>query len=126
MSNLQQELDQFTGTEQWYRHGLARSVLYTDGVKYLAETAKCYWLLDEIALAQRLPKLRGQEFQVWKLVVNDDKSATLSTEDGNYNVITSKRIPFTDFPEKTVSVWVEGSADDSGAPIRVILLPSEH
>lgn len=25
------DLRQFTGTEQWHRHGIARNVLYTDG-----------------------------------------------------------------------------------------------
>ena len=46
------ELQQFTGTEQWFRHGLNRKVLYTDGVQYVAEQAGAYWLVDEIALAQ--------------------------------------------------------------------------
>jgi hypothetical protein len=45
------DLHQFTGTEHWYRHALVKSVLFTDGAKYLADTAAAYWLLDEIALA---------------------------------------------------------------------------
>jgi hypothetical protein len=45
------ELRQFTGSEQWYRHGLVRSVLFTDGAKYVADQGGAYWLLDEIALA---------------------------------------------------------------------------
>lgn len=32
------DLAQFTGTEFWYRHNLARNILFTDGVKYVAET----------------------------------------------------------------------------------------
>ena len=47
------DLRQFTGTEQWYRHGLARNILFTDGAKYLADEAGAYWLLDEIAFAQK-------------------------------------------------------------------------
>jgi len=46
------DLAQFTGTEQWYRHAINRAVLYTDGAKYVADTAGAYWLLDEIALIQ--------------------------------------------------------------------------
>ena len=43
----------FTRTENWYRHGLVRDVLFTDGAKYVADQAGAYWLLDEIAVAQR-------------------------------------------------------------------------
>ena len=28
------QLRQFTGSENWYRHGINRSVLYTDGAKF--------------------------------------------------------------------------------------------
>jgi hypothetical protein len=27
------DLSQFTGSENWYRHGIARDVLFTDGAK---------------------------------------------------------------------------------------------
>ncbi|MFZ4768472.1 MAG: DUF6876 family protein, partial [Roseimicrobium sp.] len=41
----QADLSQFTGTEQWYRHGLARNVLYTEGAQHVAESGGAYWLL---------------------------------------------------------------------------------
>ena len=108
----------FTGSEEWYRHGLCRSVLYTQGVQYVAETAGAYWLLDEIALAQRLgPRLGKHSFQVWRLKLNKTgHGAELRCEDGNYNKLFSKRITFTDFPQD-IELWVEEN---------VILLPSEH
>ena len=34
------DLRQFTGTEQWHRHAFVRTVLYTDGVKYVAEKGR--------------------------------------------------------------------------------------
>jgi prepilin-type processing-associated H-X9-DG protein len=37
------DLRQFTGTDQWYRHGLARNVLYTDGVQHVAEAGGDGW-----------------------------------------------------------------------------------
>jgi hypothetical protein len=112
------DLRQFTGTEQWYRHGLNRAVLYTDGAKYVADQCGAYWLLDEIALAQRFEKrVTGEEFQVWKLTVNPDRSALLSCEDGNDNTVFSKTIEFTDFPMDSISLYFTDS---------VILLPSEY
>ena len=39
-------LSQFTGTENWYRHGINRNVLFTDGAKYVADKGGTYWLLE--------------------------------------------------------------------------------
>ena len=112
------DLMQFTGSEHWYRHGFVRNVLYTDGAQYVAETAGAYWLLDEIALAQRFDKrVAAEEFQVWKLTVKPDDSATLSCDDGNDNVIFTKQIPFTDFPLKEFRFYYTNNT---------ILLPSEY
>src|ERR1700719_3367107 len=49
-------VSQFHGSEHWYRHGLVPTILFTDGAKYVADAAGAYWLLDEIALAQRYVK----------------------------------------------------------------------
>ena len=112
------ELAQFTGSEQWYRHGLVRKVLYTDGAQYVAETAGAYWLLDEIALAQRCEKsVAAEEFQLWKLTVKPDHTAVLACEDGNGEAVLSKAIPFTDFPLDEIKFYVTNNT---------ILLPSEY
>jgi prepilin-type processing-associated H-X9-DG protein len=112
------DLDQFTGSEHWYRHGLARNILFTDGAKYLADSAGAYWLLDEIALAQRGQKaVAAQEFQVWKLAVNADSSGVLTCGDGNGNTVFAKAIEFTDFPSDAIELWFENNT---------IYLPSEH
>ena len=111
------DLKQFTGTEQWYRHGFVRNVLFTDGAKYVADQAGAYWLLDEIAFAQRgSKKVAGEEFQLWRLTVKDS-SASLVCEDGNGNAVYRKRIPFTDFPLPVIELYFTNS---------VILLPSEN
>ncbi|AFZ01593.1 DUF6876 family protein [Calothrix sp. PCC 6303] len=40
------QLNQFTGSTTLYKHWLG--LKYTDGIKYLADEASCYWLLDAI------------------------------------------------------------------------------
>jgi hypothetical protein len=111
-------MSQFTGSEHWYRFGLDPKITCTDGAKYVADTAGAYWLLDEIALAQRFDaKVNAEDFQVWKLTVNDDSTASLVCEDGNYNVVSTKHIPFTDFPKEGVTLWFANN---------VIFLPSEY
>ncbi len=91
----QADLSQFTGTEQWYRHGLARNVLYTEGAQHVAESGGAYWLLDEIAFAQPIREVAAEAFQVWRLKVNPDHSATLACEDGNLrcNGLLDQRLP---------------------------------
>lgn len=112
------DLAQFTGTENWYRHGLARSVLYTDGAKYVADTGGAYWLLDEIALAQRFEKrVSGEEFQLWRLTLKKDQAALLVCEDGNGRKLLSKAIPYTDFPLAEIVLYYTNNT---------ILLPSEY
>jgi len=112
------DLLQFTGTEQWHRHGIVRDVLFTDGAKYVADQAGAYWLLDEIALAQRGSNcVAAEAFQLWKLTVNPDHTATLSCEDGNGNAVYSKEIPYTDFPLPEIALYFTDG---------VILLPSEY
>jgi hypothetical protein len=112
------DLLQFTGTEQWYRHGLVHDVLFTDGAKYVAERAGAYWLLDEIALTQRGNKtVAGEEFQVWKLTVNPDHTATLICGDGNDNAVYQKAIKYTDFPLSEIALYFTNNT---------ILLPSEY
>ncbi len=96
------DLAQFTGSEQFFRHTMNRSVLYTDGAQYLAEHAGAYWLLDEIALIQPYDQnVAAEEFQVWTLAVQQpSRSATLTCDDGNGNVVFTKQIPYTDFPAR--------------------------
>lgn len=112
------DLHQFTGSEQWYRHGLVRSILYTDGAKYVADHGGAYWLLDEIAFAQRGDKaVAAEEFQVWTLTVKPDRTATLACEEGNGNAVFAKTIPYTDFPVEKISLWFTNNT---------IYLPGEH
>jgi hypothetical protein len=104
------DLRQFTGSETWYRHGLNRKVLFTDGAKYVADHGGAYWLLDEIALIQPYDKrVAAEEFKVWLLKVRPDHSATLTCHDGYYNVVFSKEIAFTDFPLPEIKLYFQNN-----------------
>jgi len=59
------DLRQFTGTEYWYRHGTNRSVVFTDGARYVADQGGAHCLLDAIAIAQLHEKaVAAEAFQV--------------------------------------------------------------
>src|SRR5690348_16493670 len=76
------ELNQFTGTENYYRQPLHGRLAYSDGVKFLAENGGAYWLIDLIASYQpMLAKHRDHrlhDLQFWALTVNGDRSATVT------------------------------------------------
>lgn len=110
------DLAQFTGTGVWYRHSIVRGVLYTEGVQYMAEVGGAYWLIDEIAFSQRMPKVKAEPFQLWTLTVSE-QSAVLSCSDGNASTIYQKKIAYTDFPLPKIMLYYTDN---------VILLPSEY
>ncbi|MGO8854767.1 MAG: DUF6876 family protein [Steroidobacteraceae bacterium] len=111
-------LAQFTGSENWYRHGINRKILFTDGAKYVADQAGAYWLLDEIAIIQPHDKrVAAESFQVWKLAVNADQTGVLTCDDGNGNVVFSKAIEYTDFPIDGITLYFTNNT---------ILLPREY
>ena len=105
-----------TGTATWFRHWTG-SLVYTEGVKYLAETFGAYWLIDLVASWCPHKNLRGEDFIVWKLVVRPDHTATATADDGNGRVLITQDIPFTDFPLDEVTLYLANG---------VLLLTSEY
>ena len=91
---LQANLTQFTGTVRYYR--IAPKFLITDGVKYLADNAGCYWLLD--AAVSHLVQLGTADWFVLVRLVVQAGAAVLTLEDGNGVVRARQAIPYTDFP----------------------------
>lgn len=114
---IKSELANFTGTENYYKHSLG--ILYTDGVLHMVRTCEAFWLIDLVASWQLDKKVRVQEFQVFKLTVNDNRSAIVSIEDGNDNVIQTQNIEFTDFPLDRITLFYNSIE-------KVLYLPSEH
>jgi hypothetical protein len=112
------DLDQFTGTVHWYRHGLNRDMLYTEGVRHVITAGEAHWLIDEIAFAQRcVEPVQTAPFQVWTLTVNSDHTAVLACVDGNDNQIYTRNITYTGFPLSEISLYYCNN---------LLLLPKEY
>lgn len=116
MTNLIQELQHFTGSDMVYRNPLFGKFVYTEGVQYLAEKTGAYWLIDYVFSNQLDKKIKAEEFQVWKIKVEEDKSAEILVEDGNDNLVTRFKLEFTDFPLKEFTLWFYN---------KTLLLPGE-
>jgi len=129
-NELKLELRNFTGDFIRYRHPF-NQVVYTPGVRHLAERAEAFWLIDAIASwigsttfneAVRNSERIG-EMHFWQLDTDqEDKSAMLfAVEDSGMEPFISQSIPFTDFPLDKVSIWAGFDGQ-----IWTLYLPSEH
>lgn len=111
-------LAQFIGSDTFYRYGLAGDVLFTEGVKYVADTAGAYWLLDLICIANVYEaEVRAEEFQLWTLSVRENATGVVTCDDGNGNIVYEQALNFTDFPEPGIRLYFCNGT---------ILLPSEY
>jgi hypothetical protein len=99
---LLKNLKHFTGSDQLAR--LTRAVLLTEGARYLAEAAECFWLFD--VFASHLATIDGNKewFTCLKLVKHN-QSASIVIEDGNGKVLAKQRIEYTDFPLNTFTLY---------------------
>lgn len=117
----QRDLDGFTGTENYYQHDFGMK--YTDGVKYLAEKAGAFWLIDLIASWQpkvlKEIKSRGERnFQAW-ILSKTEKGFRARCTNGNDVYILHQDFEFSTFPADLLpfTLWaIDG----------VMLLPSEY
>ncbi|MCT7953588.1 hypothetical protein NG798_27710 [Ancylothrix sp. C2] len=120
VEEIQKTLPHFSSTENYYRHILG-GFNYTDGVRYVAQSCEAYWLIDAIASYQlKRPLINSedlQKFQILKLQVNENKSATLTLERDTDQRVFSQYLPYTDFPLPEIKFYL---AD------KVLLLPTEY
>jgi hypothetical protein len=103
-----------TGTTQYYKHWLG--LRYTDGVKYIADQAGAYWLIDLIASYQ--PKMRMHDFQVWALSKTETGYMAKCT-DGNGKFLKRQCFSLSTFPAELLpfELWLVNG---------VLILPSEY
>jgi hypothetical protein len=111
-ADLEARLAGFIGTTRYYRNFIG--LLYTDGVRQMAELARAYWLIDVVASYQ--PRVRVP-FQLWHIGVRDTRAIVTMREDSRLPVLVEQHIPFTDFPEGTFELYCASN---------VLMLKSEY
>lgn len=120
-AEIASRLSQFIGTENYYRHWTG-ALVYTDGVKAMAELCGAFWLIDAIASWQ--PSCRRdemlREMQFWTLKRLGDGTWELQVERDEGDVAFSQPIEFSDFPMNEMKLWVQ-----AGSPM-VLMLSSEY
>lgn len=100
-------LAQFTGSQQWFKWWCG-GIYLTEGVHYLAANGAS-WLIDAIASHQRGDLLKGdlKYFQIWTLVAKGEKAVLTCKADSERPAVVTQNIEFTDFPDGTVTLYLE-------------------
>ena len=103
---LKSELQNYCGTQTWFKDPLFPKFLYTEGVQFLAQTAECYWLIYLIyGFQYDQQALRDEYFQLWELKVTEDKAATLSCDNGNGEIVFTHDLTYTTFPMDSIRLY---------------------
>jgi hypothetical protein len=123
---------QCNGSEDFYRHSLARRMVYTNGAKFLAEECGAWWLVDAIASYIATTKaVQAEDFQVWTLKHHDvcGKTLLLCTNGNDDSpIIASQTIDYTDFPRELMPFrfFCERGELEPGSAGFVLMLPEER
>tara|TARA_R110002049_G_C9174280_1_gene562394 strand:- start:9887 stop:10282 length:396 start_codon:yes stop_codon:yes gene_type:complete len=124
------DLNQFIGDLVRYRHPLNRKVIYTPGVRHVAEAGEAYWLIDAIASWYGSDAFneaaakddRINDWHTWTLTVGEDNAATLRAKaDSPDDAFIVQTIPFTDFPLSSIDICAGNDGEHW-----TLYLPSEH
>lgn len=100
---LTKQLDMFNGTETYLKFNHFAPVLLTDGARYLAEKADCFWLFDIVASVWHLPEIKENvSFILWTIQKKGEGCIVRADTDsiGDGDMVYLQEIPYTDFPFK--------------------------
>ncbi|MCM4168404.1 hypothetical protein KCTC52924_01976 [Arenibacter antarcticus] len=119
---INEGLQHFHGSEIVFQLPLLKTK-FTDGIKYLAHAAECFWLVtDTSVIAKSLMNKSRFITIVFKKCSEQEKEnlgyeATIVYSDGNGNIYETHKYNITDFPLDQLRLFF---VDDT------LMLPSEY
>ena len=102
-SKIKEELQHFCGTEMFFKIPLI-GTRFTDGLKYLAEEAQCFWLITDASVIAKSLSNKSHfitiDFKRLSAIEREEKQceAIINYSDGNGNLYETHRYKITDFP----------------------------
>lgn len=105
MTNANEHFGSSNGSENFYQNKFS-PIIYTDGVKDMAESCGAYWLIDVVISHQLTKSIRMESFQVWELKRMKGKAFLINPTNGNKKQITRQQIHFSDFPYDQATLWL--------------------
>lgn len=114
-TNANDQFTQHTGSGHFYKTNFGH--LVTEGAHDLCTACESFWLMDIILSYQISRKVAAESFQVWELKRVKGDRFNVTATDGNDNILLTQKIPFSDFPYDTATLWNVN---------KTIMLPSEY
>ena len=122
INKIKNALQQFGGTTMFHLMPTVKC-RFTDGLKYLCEVARCYWLISDSAIVCDSLKSKSYFITVdFKRLTQEEQEkeqceAIIYYCDGNDNILQSQKYNSTDFPLDELRLFY---VDDT------LMLPSEY
>lgn len=132
---LRDSLRGFSGTEAYHQLSIIPNVVATDGVKYLCENARCFWLFDVIATHLGSVKSCARQygevftnFHVWTITKVDEGAIVEARVDSGEPALITQEFEYTTFPfdetgEFKLFVAMQPMIDRD---VFVVMLPGEY
>lgn len=122
IQHLKEQLEQFHGSQQLFALPLCRT-RYTEGIRFLAQTANAFWLLTDASVMGKslMSKSRFITIDFKRYTQAEAEThgydAVIAYSDGNGTVFTEQRYHITDFPLEQIRLFFVDN---------ILLLPSEY
>lgn len=103
VKDLEENLTRFQGSEVMYSIPWLETY-YTEGIKYLARTAECYWLISDVSIVGKslMAKSYFVTIDFKRLAEEEQKNrgyeGMITYSDGNGKIFKSQAYELTDFP----------------------------
>ncbi|HIC31696.1 hypothetical protein FHG64_00715 [Antarcticibacterium flavum] len=122
VNEIKEGLQHFHGSEMLYQIPLIRT-RFTNGLKYLANVAECFWLITDVSVIAKSLLNRSHFITIdFKRLSEDEQDFTgyeaeIIYSDGNGNVFETHQYNFTDFPLDELRLYFVDNT---------LMLPSEY
>ncbi|MRT16851.1 MULTISPECIES: DUF6876 family protein [Flavobacteriaceae] len=122
VNEIKEGLQHFHGTEMFYQIPLLRT-RFTDGLKYLANVADCFWLITDTSVIAKSLMNRSEFVTIdFKRLPEDEQVVTgyeaeIIYTDGNDNVLEKHGYRATHFPLDELRLFFVNDT---------LMLPSEY
>jgi hypothetical protein len=122
VNEIKEGLQHFHGTEMFYQIPLLRT-RFTDGLKYLANVAECFWLITDASVIAKSLSNRSHFITIDFRRLSEKEQfemqceATIKYSDGNDTVLETHRYNVTDFPLDELRLYFVNDT---------LMLPSEY
>jgi len=122
VNEIKEGLQHFHGTEMFYQIPLLRT-RFTDGLKYLANVADCFWLITDTSVIAKSLMNRSEFVTIDFKRLSEEKQdysgyeAEIIYSDGNDNILQKQEYRVTDFPLDELRLFFVNDT---------LMLPSEY